>query len=103
MSRSASALTLPFERNTNEPSWYHGRPASVPRCTAHISVDNNRDLAADLVGMAVSAARLPRLDGNDAFLAKDLGRHKVAFVHPITTAETRGLRIVASIVLDGNC
>ena len=49
-------MTLPFERNTNEPSWYHGRPASVPRCTAHISVGNNRDLAADLVGIAVSAA-----------------------------------------------
>src|SRR5215475_2535608 len=55
MSRSASALNLPFERN-DEASWYHGRPASVPRCTAHICVDNNRDPAADLVGMAVSAA-----------------------------------------------
>src|SRR5215510_8322435 len=40
--------------------------------------------------------RPPRLDGNDAFLAKGLDRHKVAFVHPITTTATRGLRIVAS-------
>src|SRR5262245_4279705 len=102
MSRSASALTLPFERNTNEPSWYHGRLASVPRCTAHISVDNNRDLAADLVGIA-DVRRLPRLDGNDTFLAKGLDRHKVACVHPITTTATGGLRIVASILLDGNC
>ena len=51
----------------------------------------------------MSAAHLPRLEGNDAFLAKDLDHHEVAFIHPITTAETRGLRIVASILLDGNC